>query len=168
VKRVTLQRSQKGFTLVEMTIALAITALITGVLVSALSQTVAISWAGKKHMEAVTQVENALYYLNRDVQAASVISTTTAGYWLVITRTDGSLVNYRIVSPAHGNPVYLQRSQSGSDLVVARYIVTTDNLTRCDLQNGVLNLKVTTRLEGLGASSETRQLMVYPRLKQGE
>jgi prepilin-type N-terminal cleavage/methylation domain-containing protein len=162
--RIVIRRNQQGFTLIELIMSVTITAIIAAVLITTLSQTVSISWAGNKHMQAVKQVENALFYINRDAQAAASIGTS--GAWLVITRTDGTVVSYSLITPADGSPVYLQRNQSGSTVTVARNIDTTANLTRCSYDNGLLRVRITASLNGLGAASETRDLVIYPRLNQ--
>jgi len=166
VRKMTLRKSQSGFTLIELLMALVITSIIGVVLVTTLSQTVSITWAGNKHMLAVKQVENALFYINRDAQSAASVST--AGDWLRITRPDGSLIKYNLIDPGDGQPVFLRRSLDGAAVTVARYIDNTDGLTACSYQNGVLSVQITTSLPGLGAASETRQLVVYPRLNQGD
>jgi prepilin-type N-terminal cleavage/methylation domain-containing protein len=154
---------QKGYTLVEILVAMAITAIIGTVITVSLSQTMAVSWSGNKHMVAIKQVENALFYINRDVQAASSISTTASGKWLQIGRADGSYVYYTIVQPGGSQPNYLQRTLNGTNSLVAQYI---DTGSSCSYNGNWLEVTLTATLSGLGHSSETRHWIVYPRLNQ--
>jgi prepilin-type N-terminal cleavage/methylation domain-containing protein len=155
--------NQRGFTLIELLMSITLTAIIAGVLITTLSQMVTVSWAGNKHMQAIKQVENALFYINRDVQSAASISTT--GVWLVINRRDGSSLSYSLITQPDGS-VNLKRSQSGVNQVVARHIDTSPGLTQCSYANGLLRVRLTASLTGLGAASETRDLVIYPRLNQ--
>lgn len=67
-KLFSIHRNQKGFTLVELIVAVAITGFIAGSLALSVSQLFSVSVADRNRMEAVKQVENALHYINRDVQ----------------------------------------------------------------------------------------------------
>jgi prepilin-type N-terminal cleavage/methylation domain-containing protein len=159
-------KSQKGYTLIELLIAVAISAIIGTMLVVSLSQTMSVSWGGSKRMEAIKQVENAMYHINRDAQVASTISTDTTGYWLVINLADSTNISYRIINPGNGGPVFLQRSRGGSNALIAQYIDTGSGLTSCSYNSGLLDVQVTATLTGFRAASETRRMMVYPRLNQ--
>ncbi len=156
--------SQKGFTLVETLMAVAIAAAIGTVLAVSLSQAVSISWSGNKRIEAIKQVENAAYHINRDAQAARSISTSTPGYWLVITPPEGSNISYEIITPEDSGPAYLQRICGSTATPVARYIDTGPGLTACSYSGGLLDVKVTATLGGFQSASETRRLLIYPRL----
>lgn len=63
-------RGQGGFTLVELIVALAITAIIGSVISGAIFQIFNVSAANSNHMKAVKQVENALYYIDRDAESS--------------------------------------------------------------------------------------------------
>jgi prepilin-type N-terminal cleavage/methylation domain-containing protein len=161
-----MRNSQKGFTLVEVMMAMAITAVILTVITTALSQVMSISWSGHKRMDAIKQVENALFVINRDAQVASSISTASPGNWLVFTMTDNSTVTYKIVDPGNSAPLYLQRIEGNSSSSIARYINNASGMTSCSYNGSLLSVKVTSTLAGLGSATETRQMMIYPRLNQ--
>ncbi len=61
-------KSQKGFTLLELVIALAIGVVISGVLGGALYQILAASNSSSNNIMAIRQVQNAGYYISQDVQ----------------------------------------------------------------------------------------------------
>jgi prepilin-type N-terminal cleavage/methylation domain-containing protein len=72
MKKITalIHKRQQGFTLVELIVAVAITGFIAASLSLSISQLFSVSVADRNRMEAVKQVENALHYINRDVQMA--------------------------------------------------------------------------------------------------
>jgi prepilin-type N-terminal cleavage/methylation domain-containing protein len=159
-----MHNNQKGLTLIEVLIATTIAAIIGTVITVALSQSVSVSWAGHKRMEAIKQVENALYLINRDAQSAVSINTGASGYWLALSLSDNSTITYRIVEPGGTAPVYLQRNQGSTSSTVARYIDTGTGLSTCTYDGNLLDVKLTSTLKGLGSASETRRIMIYPRL----
>jgi prepilin-type N-terminal cleavage/methylation domain-containing protein len=157
---------QRGFTLVEILIGIAITALIGIVVAGSLSQTVSFSWASNKRMEAVKQAENATYRINRDAQVAAAISTGISGDWLSLDITGGGSIAYRLIQPLDGGPFYLQRSQGTTVESVAKYINTDPDKTYCSYTGSVLNARITVTVGGFGSATETRKLTIYPRLNQ--
>jgi len=80
-------KKQRGYTLIEVTVALAITALLgIGILV-AMTQLRGVNDLNNSNMTAVKQVENAVHYINRDVQMARTVETEGededgGNYWL--------------------------------------------------------------------------------------
>jgi prepilin-type N-terminal cleavage/methylation domain-containing protein len=68
---------QKGFTLIETLIVVAISSIVAVIITSSISQLIMVNSSNKNHMEAIKQVENALHYINRDVQVAQTIILST-------------------------------------------------------------------------------------------
>jgi prepilin-type N-terminal cleavage/methylation domain-containing protein len=66
-------RDQKGFTLVEIVIAIAITAVIGSAVATATYQVVNISSSSTNHQIAITQVQSAVHSISRDAQQAQYI-----------------------------------------------------------------------------------------------
>jgi prepilin-type N-terminal cleavage/methylation domain-containing protein len=73
LKRNRQNKHQSGFTLVETLIVVAISSIIAVIITSSISQIISVNNFNKNHMEAIKQVENALQYINRDVQVAQTI-----------------------------------------------------------------------------------------------
>lgn len=159
--------SQKGFTLIELLIALAITGAITGGITMSIFQTMDYSARGNSRMEAVKQVENAIFWLSRDVQMAQVLEPEALpdqdGYPLDLTwvEWDGDEINvaYSIVD---GEMI---RSHSvDGDLVIARQINSDPDMTNCDYENWVFNYRITATVSGYPEEiSETREGTITPR-----
>ena len=71
-------KSQAGYSLIEMLIALVITALVGGVLVTSINQFTVISRQGTTRLTALDEVQNAAWWVIRDAQSA-VLAGTQAG-----------------------------------------------------------------------------------------
>jgi hypothetical protein len=154
--------NQKGFSLIQLMIGMAITAILGTVITVSLWQTITIDGASNKHMLAISQVENAVFYLNRDVQMSLPADTYDSGFPLILRGG----ITYSLVSPHDGSPAYLQRNDNGFTQVIARYINTDTNLTSCFYSEGKLIITLTVTTGGFMSATESRTLMVMPRLNQ--
>jgi prepilin-type N-terminal cleavage/methylation domain-containing protein len=167
--------SNRGFTLVEILIAVAIMGILATILSMAITQIVMVNASSNNHMKAITQVENALHYINRDVQEAQTINpinydlvsgnkltinwtdwndnTAEVEYWI----TNGNLNKKQTMTPNSGSPTITQS-------VVASYITAA----RCDWDSTskTFTLKITSVLPGFPNSGEERTLIVRPRSAQ--
>ncbi len=135
-----IHKNQKGFTLIELIVAIAITALIIGVIVMSIFQIFIVNALSSNHMKAVRQVQNAGYWINHDVQMAQSVVTDdgATGFPLNVTwnnEWDGTLneVTYTLEDSE------LKRSHSvngggPSEIVVAQYIDSAE--TSCGLTGG--------------------------------
>jgi prepilin-type N-terminal cleavage/methylation domain-containing protein len=106
-----LNKSQKGFTLVEMLVAIAISGIISLIIVGVTTQTFTVSSADSNRMQAVKQVENALHWINRDVQMAYPDS---------IQPISGTFFKPDLLNP--GSPLHLEWKDY-TDSGVPRHIV---------------------------------------------
>jgi len=69
-----IHKNQQGFTLIELIVAIAITALIIGVIVMSIFQVFTVNALSSNHMKAVRQVQNAGYWISRDTLMAQDVS----------------------------------------------------------------------------------------------
>ena len=69
-------KNQRGFTLIELIIAIAITTLIAGGVASALFQVYNVNTLNSNHMTATRQVQNAGFWISQDSQMAQIVDTT--------------------------------------------------------------------------------------------
>ena len=134
-----IHKNQKGFTLIELIVALAITALIIGAIVMSIFQVFIVNALSSNHMLAVRQVQNAGYWINRDVQMAQSVATDAGatGFPLDVTweEWDGTLneVTYTL----EDGEIKRSHSVNGggpSVIVVAQYINSAE--TSCGLTGG--------------------------------
>ena len=178
---------QRGFTLIETVIALAITGVVAASVGTALFQIQSAISSHSAHIAAVKQVENAAHYINRDVQSAQVITPQgSQGFPLVLTwvswdsaSTDyTTIVTYALNPPTSGSVQLTKRLQTyqadGSlnkdqTTVVAKYInysTSSPSNTYCNYNAGnhTLTLQLSTTATSRDKqATETRLLSIIPR-----
>ncbi len=165
-----LYTSESGFTLIEILVAVAISGLIGAGLTMTAVQVMNVNSLANNHVVVVKQVENAAYWLNRDVRMAQIIQPGGgSGFplnlsWVEWDNTTHQ-VSYALVNSA------LQRSSSTNgtqptQMVVGQYIDCNADYTNCQYANGVFTFKVTVSLDGFRGASETRMAQVMPRSAQ--
>jgi prepilin-type N-terminal cleavage/methylation domain-containing protein len=89
-----LTKGERGFTLVELMVSIAITGMIFGVLGEAIHQVLTIPEYGNDRITAMHEVQNVVHWVNLDGQKAQ---TATGGNRLVLTFPDASSANYTLV-----------------------------------------------------------------------
>jgi prepilin-type N-terminal cleavage/methylation domain-containing protein len=165
-----IHKGQRGFTLIELIIAIAIAALITGGISAAIMQILTINVRDSNHMIAVRQVQQAGKEVSKDtLQAQSVNATTPSqGFPLTLTWTEWGTnqthtVNYTLEDMS-GGLKKLQRKHFDSALnsttttIVAEYISSASFVK---LPSAVVyDFTVTATV---GDQSETRIYEIEPR-----
>jgi len=158
-----LKKAEKGFTLVELLIVIAITGLISWGITMTIFQVFDINTRSTNRMAAISQLQNAGLRVSQDAQMSqNVTPGGSSGFPLILTwiewETGGShAVNYTLEDNT------LQRSHSvngGNSTVttVAEYIDLAQ--TSCVWAGGELTFTVTATV---GGESETRVYRVKPR-----
>ena len=174
-----INKHQKGFTVVELIIAIAISGVIAGAGTTAIFQVITGSARSNNHMTAVRQVQNAGYRVSRDAQMAQSVvfddpATTEVLEFLTLSWTDwdsddGHRVAYTLESISGSGLKNLQRSYSVNDgepdeTIVAQYVDPSPTKTDCDFTGGKLTFTVTVTISsGLQQESETRVYEITPR-----
>lgn len=171
-----MKKSESGFTLIEVLVAITITALIAfgGVLTA--TQIISVNAKSNAHMTAVNEVQNAGYWISRDTQMAQSVTADglTPPEFLILSWTeDSSGDNYQVVYTLEDIPgstlKKLQRDHSinggANELtLVAQYIDPASEKTKSEFTNGVLTLTITATVSTASPSgSETRVYRVVPR-----
>jgi prepilin-type N-terminal cleavage/methylation domain-containing protein len=162
-----ISRYQRGFTLYEMLVALAILGVIIPVIGMSIFQVLSINTLTGNHLTAVKQVENAIYRINRDAQMAQTVQTGGgSGFplnliWVEWDNTSNN-VTYTIQNGElwRANSVNGGQSTSG---VVAQHINSDSGMTNLQFVGGVLTVKITASLGGFRPASETRVGTVLPK-----
>jgi len=163
-----INKNQKGFTLLEMLLALLIGSLIAGGITATIFQVVIGSARTNNHMIAVRQVQSAGYWVSHDAQMAQTVvpATDADGFPLTLSWTDwagtSNVITYTIVGGE------LKRQQvvgsQTSQTTVARFIDPDSANTKCQLTGGTLILTVTATVgPSSQRQSETRVYKIVPR-----
>jgi prepilin-type N-terminal cleavage/methylation domain-containing protein len=161
-KKVT--EGQRGITLIELIIAIAIAGLITGGITFAIMQILTINTRASNHMVAVRQVQQAGKEVSKDtLQAQNVTPDGSALLALNWTEVGGNQTTHRIKYTLVGGRLERQDLGLNSTTIVAEYISVasiTPN-TSCSFPNcGAYNFTVTATV---GDQSETRVYEIRPR-----
>jgi prepilin-type N-terminal cleavage/methylation domain-containing protein len=139
-----INKNQKGFTLLEMLLALLIGAIITGGITATIFQVVFGSARTNNHMTAVRQVESAGYWVSHDVQMAQtvVLARDADGFPLSLSWIDSlgppKVVTYTTYT-IEGSDLKRQQvvgSQPSTTTTVARFIVLDPAKTKCQITGG--------------------------------
>ena len=137
-----INKNQRGFTLIELIVAIAITGLIISAITVTIFQLFSISARSDSHMLAVRQVQNAGYWISHDTQMAQSVETDggTTGFPLKLTWSNEWDSNtYQVVYNLIEADSELRRSYKVNDddpnvTLVAEYIDQAE--TSCGLTGG--------------------------------
>jgi prepilin-type N-terminal cleavage/methylation domain-containing protein len=155
------RRTQRGFTLIELVLALLISAIIAGGIIMSTSMVFTINALDSNHLKAVRQVDYAIDAITRDTLQAQTITVNGTGYFIDIQWTDfGTTTTHEIkyTIDAAGN---LNRTIVGGTTRVVATNVTP--ATNCSLSGNVLTLNITAAITGNRPASETRQVQISRR-----
>jgi prepilin-type N-terminal cleavage/methylation domain-containing protein len=173
-----MNRGQKGFTLIELAIAMAISGFIAASVTMTMFQIVDSSGRTSNHMTAIRQVQSAGYWVSRDAQMVQQAPTVVedSGELQSVTMDwtdwDGNVyeVVYNLVDMSGTSVKELERVQhkttaSGTTtetLTVAEFIDPAN--TSCEYAGGKLTFTITAQVgTGSAAQIETRTYEVRPR-----
>jgi prepilin-type N-terminal cleavage/methylation domain-containing protein len=159
--------NQKGFTLIEIVIALGIFGLVIAAATGTIAQVIQSS-RSSDHMNALRQVQSAGYWVSKDgIQAQTI---TTQGYLLYVARTDWDdselhEIVYSLQDMPSGGLKQLQREEwlNGTPtyaIVVGRYIDPDQTSCSWNASAKALTFTVTATMN---QQTETRTYEVQPR-----
>ena len=156
-----IRRTQRGFTLIELVLALLISAIIAIGIIMSTSMVFTINALDSNHLKVVRQVDNAIDAITRDTFQAQTITVNGTGYFIDIQWTDfGTTTTHEVkyTIDATGN---LNRTlDSGTARTVATNITAATN---CSLSGNALTLNITAAITGNRPASETRQVQISRR-----
>ncbi len=165
-----LHPSQAGFTLIEVIVAMAITGILGAGVAITIFQIESVADSSNAHMTAVNQVQNALHYINRDVQMAQTVTPGMSPNLLTLKWTnwdDNKAIQVKYLN--QNGDLIRQYSENGgapTSTTVAQFISTnaTDTNSSYDLASHKLTIKLTaSALSGSEQASETRVCEIIPR-----
>ncbi len=160
-------KSQRGFTLNEMLVALAILGVIAPAIGMSIFQVLSINALTGNHMIAVKQVENAIYRISRDAQMAQTVQTGGgSGFTLNLTWVEWDNTSNNVTYTIQNGELRRAYSINGgqpTSTVVAQHINTDSGVTNCQFVSGVLTFKITVSIGGFRPVSESRAGIVFPK-----
>jgi prepilin-type N-terminal cleavage/methylation domain-containing protein len=155
-------RGQKGFTLIELAIAMALGGIIAAAITMTMFQILDSSGRTSNHMTVVRQVQSAGYWVSKDAQMAqAVVTTGPDGLPLELHWTDWDGTDNTVTYDLQGTDFV--RDQNGAQEVVAQFIDSI-SVGPVPYTGGKLTFTVTAKLGGGSAEqTETRTYEVVPR-----
>ncbi len=168
-------KNQRGFTLIELIIAIAITGIVTGGITITMFQIFSGNARASNHMTAVRQVQNAGYWLSRDTQMAQNVAPDSgvSGFPLTLIWTDWDGDEYRVVYTLLADELQREHYTNYDPVtnpdpdvttIVAQYINSDPTKTKCELAAGELVVTVTASVgSGSQERSEARVYRIIPR-----
>lgn len=174
-------KKQVGITMMELTVAFAVSAILSVAVTTTFYQVVMGGSRASAHMTAVTQVETAGYWVSRDAQSAQKVQVNKdneLGFPLVLWWIDWDGVEHNVTYTLEGTELW--RDDGVGEMVVARFVDTSPEdpenpdgpkKTYCDFAdtNGdgmgdTLILKITSTLgSGSRQQSESKVYKIVPR-----
>jgi len=115
-----LKRNQKGFTLIEVLVVVGILGAIMGVMAMTVVTIMIVSPKSNDQVIALRQVQNAGYWISRDVLGAKEVSTTETGVFLAID-WDGD--DYDVNYVFNGNELRRELNGASPGTLIAEYVV---------------------------------------------
>ena len=150
-----MMKSERGFTMIDLVMATAITGLIVSFLGTSIYQMLNVTEYGNDKLLATHELQNAAFWFQIDGQKAK---SATGGDSLVLTLTDNSTVNYDLTDTTLG------RTVSGGQMVLAKNI----SEATFTISDRVITMSLTSSPEGRDSISENGIYKVYLRPSAGE
>ncbi len=156
---------QKGFTLIEMIVVIAIAGLIFSAAAGTISQMFIINAQNTACMTVVKQVESAIHWVSRDMQMAQTVKTDDPDPATVLTLTwvEWNIPKNQVQVTYTLNNGDLRRNHSVSGQTIVAHHIESTLVAPKPYTGGKLNFTITATLGGLRSASETRVVEVIPR-----
>jgi prepilin-type N-terminal cleavage/methylation domain-containing protein len=156
---------ERGFTLVEFVVAIAIIGIISIPVVASIIQVFVVSSESSSHMTAVKAVENAIHWITDDAQMAQQVDVTgPAGFPLTLSWVEWSgdfdCATYNLVDGQLQRSYTLNHGPPEINVIAANI---DSSRTSCALVGRLVEFTVTATVDGFRPASETRTITIQRR-----
>jgi prepilin-type N-terminal cleavage/methylation domain-containing protein len=146
---------ERGLTMVELIITVAITGIIISFLGTAIYQIFTVTEYGNARLTAMHELQNAAHWFNLDGQRASTASINGG---LLLTISESSSITYAL------SGTELRRTAGGDQMTLARNITSAD----FSIENRLITMSLTSSPEGRDNASVNGTYKVYLRPAEEE
>jgi prepilin-type N-terminal cleavage/methylation domain-containing protein len=151
-----LKATEKGFTLIEMLIALALAAAIMGVMSASITVIMRTTSQNNEWNVNLRQVQNAGHWITSDALMAQVVSANTTGVFLFLSWNDWNNDNNVRYVLNGGN---LTRSLNGGPaILISQYIVSNNTTCTWNTTQQQLTVKIRAAMTGTRYAEGTYQI----------
>jgi prepilin-type N-terminal cleavage/methylation domain-containing protein len=157
-----LKTTEKGFTLIEVLVALAILGAIMGVMSAAVITILKTSSQNNEWNVNLRQVQNAGHWISQDTLMAQVVTTDSPGVFLALSwcNWDG---NDNVVQYFFDGNTLKRQLNGGAAILIAEYVVTDVLYTNCNWNDDDKKLTVNIRASLHGSRYAERTYEIFPR-----
>lgn len=156
---------QKGFTLTELLVGIALTSLLVGGVAMVIPQMNSTVKRGNNHTYVATQLQNATHWVQVDSKMAQEVTPDSgeSGFPLVLSWVDWDNVEHEVTYYLSGNEFFRSYSVDGGSPQV-RSLAQSISSGTCSFENGTLSISLTSE-EGYGRekAAQARTIIVKPR-----
>jgi type II secretory pathway component PulJ len=156
---------QNGYGLIETVIGLALTGILSTGITAFAVQTFTESVRSNNHMKALMQVENAGYWVSRDVQMSENLTLGEhAGFPLQLLWNDADGNEYQVTFTLTDGQIkrtIIENEEEPTQVIIAQSIYPSAPLTDCSYENGLITFNVTA---SLGNETLSRSYQIKKRL----
>ena len=156
---------QNGYGLIEIVVGVAIAALLSAVITAYAWQSINTVGDSKDRMNAIMQVENAGYWISRDIQMSNNITLgENAGFPVQLMRKDTDQNEYEVTYYLNENNIIrslIKNEESPVQSLIAQNINTMASLTNLSSTDGLLIVNITSTSGDIDVS---RTYKIKPRL----
>ena len=149
-----MKQGEKGLTMVDMIMAVAVTGLIVSFLGTSIYQMLAVTEYGNDKLTAMHELQNAAHWFSLDGQRASSASAATD---LLLTIPDDSSITYSLVGSD------LRRADGGTSMILAQNIADV----RFAVADRLVTMTIISSPQGRAGVSENGTYQVYLRAAGG-